>query len=302
MKMDLRALAGLVLVACAPFAVAEEERSVWWPVIDGEASVGYDNNVSRALYERDILEDSQLVGELAAAWNFELGATSATTLRAFVNGEAWTDLDPLNQVGMGVEGIYRWQPRFGFTAPFYQLSLTAEQDDSDTDQRDTNRYTAQAFVTRRLTDAFRGALGVEARMQKASGDVFDGSQARIFANADLQIGSAWALYGTYSFISGDTISSAQQQFCNGALASDTYNLISNADAIAADDALNEATPCGSWLAYRLPAIAHVFVMGLNRGFGHRVSFDISAQEVLVYAEGDNEYERTIVRAGILARF
>lgn len=301
MKMDLRALAGLVLVACAPNVMADGEEGGWWPALDGEVSVGWDSNLSRALYERDIIDDSMVSASLAAAWNFEFGAMQAATVRAFIDGEAWNEIDTLDKAGLGVQGIYRWQHRLGFTAPFYQLSLAAQQDDSETDFRDANRYTAQAFVTRRLTDALRGSLGVEGSLQEARGRVFDGVQGRLFANGDLQLNADWAVYGTYSLIRGDTVSSAQQQFCNGVLASDTFGLISNAEEIEPDAALTDAT-CGTWIAYRLPATTHVFVAGINRGFGHSMSFDLSAQQVTVDAKGNNEYHRTIVRAGILARF
>lgn len=300
MKMDLRALAGLVLVACAPNVTASEEGG-WWPTIDGEVGVAWDSNISRALYERDILDDSSASASVAAAWNFEFGAMKAATLRAFIDGEAWSEFDTLDKVGLGVQGIYRWQRRLGFTAPFYQFSLAAQQDDSATDFRDANRYTTQAFVTRRFTDALRGSLGVEGSLQEARGRVFDAVQGRLFANGDLQLNADWAVYGTYSLIRGDTVSSAQQQFCNGALATDTFGLIRHAEEIEPDAALNDAL-CGTWIAYSLPATTHVFVAGINRGFGHSMSVDLSAQQVAVDAKGNNEYHRTIIRAGILARF
>ena len=156
-------------------------------------------------------------------------------------------------------------------------------------------------MTRRFTDEIRGSAGIEGSTQQSRGVVFDMSQERLFFNGDLELTPAWAAYGTYSLIGGDTVSSAQQQFCNGTLASDTYNIIAAAKAIEPDVALNNAT-CGSWLAYRMKAITHSFVFGVNRGFGHNMSFDLSAQHVMVYADGGNDYRRTIVRAGILARF
>ncbi|MFZ5755619.1 MAG: hypothetical protein ACOY3X_01795 [Pseudomonadota bacterium] len=300
MKNGFRALVGLWLGVC-PFAAQADEEGGFRLLIDGEASVGYDSNVTRAAYTRDIVEDSMVSGSLAAVWNHEFGLMSAATVRGFVDGEAFTDIDTINRASAGIQGMYRWQNALGFTRPFYQVSVTAQRDDSATDLRDANRYTAQAFVTRRMTDALRASVGIEGSMQESEGVVFDTQQARLFVNGDLQVTDNWAVYGTYSFISGDTVSSAQQVFCNGALAGDTYGLITAADEIETDVALNDAL-CGSWLAYRLEAQTHAAVLGANRGFGHHLSFDVSAQHVMVFAEGDNEYQRTIVRAGILARF
>lgn len=301
MKKELRALVGLVLGICAPFAGAQEDEGGWRPVFDGEASVGYDSNLTRAQYKRDILDDGMASGSLAAVWNHEFGMMSAATLRTFIDGEAYESVDTINRVSLGVQGIYRWQRALGFTAPFYQVSITSQHDDNASNLRDANRYTAQAFMTRRFTDELRASVGVETSTQQSRGRVFDVTQARLFVNGDLQINDAWAVYGTYSLIGGDTVSSAQQQFCNGTLAGDTYEIIKAAHAIETDVALNDAT-CGSWLAYRLPALTHVFVLGVNRGFGHNLSFDMSAQQVEVFADSDITYYRTLVRAGVLARF
>ena len=298
MKNGFRAVAGLCLVLAPLAGFAEVEIENLW---DGEASVGYDSNVSRAAYTRDIVDDAVATASLASVFNFEFDMMHAATLRGFVEGEAFADIDSINRASYGVQGMYRWQNALGFTAPFFQLSLAAQRDEIATDLRAANRYTAQAFITRRYTDSLRVSLGIEGSTSESEGVVFDTRQARIFVNGDLQLSGLWAVYGTYSLINGDTVSSARQVFCNGAIAGDTYGLIEAAEEIETDVALNDAL-CGSWLAYRLPATTHSMVLGANRGFGHHLSFDVSAQHVLVFAEGDNEYQRTIVRAGILARF
>lgn len=299
MKKGLQMARALPLVLGLQLAHAAEDESPW--VIDGEATVGYDSNVARAAFERDVIDDAFAGGSLALAWNRELGMMSAVTVRGFVDGEVFADLDGLNRAGAGLQGIYRWQRALGFSAPFFQASLTAQTNDYGVALRDDDRYAAQLFMTRRFTDAFRASVGLEASAQRADGEAYDVDSARLFVNGDLALGGPWAVYGTYSAQTGDVVSSAQFRFCNGALAPDIFALVDAAEAIEADTALNE-TLCGDWLAYRLDALTHVFVVGANRGFGHALSMDVSAQHVIVQADGDNEYQRTIVRAGILARF
>ncbi len=301
MKMDLRALAGLLAMACVPAVQAAGDDDSWKPVVDGELTAVYDDNVTRALYTRDIVEDAGVTASISTAWNFGSDLMSAATIRTFADYEAFSDVSTLNRLGLGVQGIYRWQNQLGFSAPFYQFNLSAQHDDVDAGLRDADRYTAQLFATKRLTDELRASVGIEGKYQESQGRVFDLAQFRLFANADMALNEAWAVYGTYSFIDGDTVSSARQILCDGSLATDTFGLIANADEIEIDGALNEAL-CGTWVAYRLPAMTHVFVLGINRGFGHSLSLDISAQHVMVEADGDNEYFRTIVRAGLLARF
>lgn len=298
MKRICGPLVGLLAVLCAP-AVPAEEESPW--NIDGELVIGHDSNVSRAALSRDVVDDNTTLLSLAAAWTRELDLMSAVTLRGFLEGEAFSELDSLNRRSAGVQAIYRWQYELGYTAPFFQASLSAQQDDFDSSLRDADRYVAQAFVTRRFTDALRGSFGMEWSRSESDGVVFDVDQRRFFANLDLALNRHWAVYGTYAQARGDTISSAQLVFCNGATAPDIYPLIDASDAVETDEALNAAL-CGSWLAYRLPAMTHAFTFGANRGFGHSASLDLSVQHVEVLGRGDNDYQRTLLRAGILARF
>lgn len=299
MKNGFGAGFGLLLALCTPAVWAAEEESPW--IFDGEVVLGYDSNVSRAGFTRDVVEDATASESFAVAWNHEFGEMSAMTLRGFVEGEQFADIDSLNRGSAGVQAIYRWQHKLGFSAPFFQASLAAQTDDFASVLRDADRYTAQVFMTKRITDALRASVGLEGMLAEADGKVFDLAQTRLFVNADLALNDRWAVYGTWSVINGDTTSSAQLVFCNGASAVDLYGLIDAANAVETDEALNDAL-CGSWLAYRLPALTHTFVVGINRGFGHHLSLDVSAQQVMVSAEGDNEYKRTLLRAGILARF
>lgn len=278
---------------------AQGEESEWF--VDGELGVLQDSNATRAAWTRDIVEDMVTNVSLGAAWNREFNMMQAMTLRGFVDADQHADLPSLDRVALGVQGIYRWQKELGFTVPFYQASVTLQQESAEVNLRNNDRLTVQAFRTRRVTDAFRYSLGAEGWYQDADGRVFDGSQFRVFVNGDLTLRDPWAIYGTYSIALGDTVSSAQQVFCNGVVAGDIYPLVSAAEEIEADQAFNNDL-CGTWLAYRLPAVTHVFVGGINRGFGHHLSVDVSAQHVMVFADGNNEYSRTLLRAGVVARF
>lgn len=299
MNSRIRAACGLLLALAPAISTAAEPEAAW--LFDGELTAGYDSNVTRAAFVRDIVDDGFVSASLAAAWNLEFGQLHALTLRTFLEGDAFDRVDALDRAGAGVQGIFRWQDRFGFTVPFFQVSLAAQVDDVAEGLRDATRYTAQGFMTRRVTDALRYSVGLDATYQDADGKVFDTAQARAFVNADLALDRNWSLYGTYSAAVGDTVSSARLVSCGGVPAGDIYGLIDAADEVEADPALDDAL-CGDWLSYRLPAQTHVFVVGLNRGLGHSLSLDVSAQQVLVYADGNNEYQRTLVRAGILARF
>ncbi|MCC2638781.1 MAG: hypothetical protein K0Q68_2500 [Moraxellaceae bacterium] len=298
-KMDKRRAGwmGALLALAAGTAAAEESR---W-VIDSELTATHDSNVSRAERERDTLNDHNLLAGAGLSAAFEPSFGTALNLRAFLEGEAWSEIDTLNRATAGGQVTGRWAPGQGYRAPVLQLTLTLQTDNYEVRQRDSSVYAAQFSATQRANDRVRVSYGLEATERRSEGTVFDGTQGRVFINGDFEIDPRWSAYTGYSHVRGDTFSSAQLSFCNGAPAADIFGLISASEALESDEAFNE-TFCGSWIAYRLKAQTHVLTLGLNRAFGHHLSADFSVQGVQVNGQGDNDYQRVLVRAGLLARF
>lgn len=290
-------LAGALSLLAAAGARANEE----WLAFDAELTAAHDSNISRAERERDIISDQSLLLNAGVLATLEPTFGTALTLRAFGEAEAWIDTDTLDRASAGGQAIGRWAPGRGFRAPVLQLTLTGQVDDYDVRQRDSLVYSAQLAASQRANDRIRLNYGVEATERRSEGTVFDGTQGRAFVTADFRLDRRWAAYAGYSHVRGDTFSTAQIAFCNGAPANDIFGLISASEAIEADEAFNQAW-CGNWIAYRLKAQSHVGTLGLNRSFGHSLSADVSVQGVQVNAQGDNDYRRVIVRAGLLARF
>ncbi|MDF3030668.1 MAG: hypothetical protein K0R03_1226 [Moraxellaceae bacterium] len=291
-------VAGLGALLLATAAQAGEDTRF---VADAEVTLTHDSNISRAERERDILPDQGALVAGGVTLLTEPSATTALNLRAFVEGEAWLDSEPLNRSTGGGQVVGRWKPNPGFLAPTYQMTLTAQLDDYGVDQRDSTVYSAQVFASRRLTDRVLFTYGLEGVERHSDGTVFDVAHGRIFMNADFELNASWSAYGAWSYLRGDTFSSAQFTFCNGASATDIFGLINASEALESDEGLNEAY-CGSWIAYRVPAGTHSFTAGLNHAINHSLSVDISAQDVRVHAKGDNDYRRLLLRAGLLMRF
>lgn len=296
----MRTLMQKYLPAMALLFLAAGGAQADW-VIDGETTATYDSNVSRAERERDILEDESLLGSLSLGWRTQPGHTTAINLRAFVEGEGYREITTLGRVTAGGQAILRWQPVLGFLRPVYQFSLTAQMDDYNVSQRDSAVYTVQAFASKRINDRIMASYGLEGVERRSEGTVFDTTSGRAFLNLDFMLNKEWSAYGGYSHLRGDTISSAQLAFCNGLPANDIFGLVSASTAIEPDAAFNGKF-CGNWIAYRLKATTHVLTLGLNRAFSHNLSADFSVQGVEVDARGDNNYQRVLVRAGLLARF
>jgi hypothetical protein len=288
---------GALLALAAGVAGAEEVR---W-VVDSELTTTYDSNVSRAERERDILSDQSVLVDAGLSAHFEPSFSTAVSARLFMEGEAWREIDTLDRTTAGVQATGRWVPVQGFRAPILQLTLSLQGDDYDVRQRDSRVYAAQLSASQRVNDRIRISYGLEATERRSEGTVFDGTQGRVFLHGEFELDRNWSAYSGYSHVRGDTFSSAQLSFCNGAPAADIFGLISASEALESDEAFN-GTFCGSWIAYRLKAQTHVLTLGLNRSFGHHLSADVSVQGVQVNGLGDNDYQRVLVRAGLLARF
>ncbi len=263
----------------------------------------WDDNQSQARFVRDQVEDQSTIAGVAGGYDFNLSSHALLSAGLFVEAEKMKDITPLDRTTVGVKGTYRWQPSSAFTAPIVEFNASWQQDDFKDDPRDSAVTIVQAFITRRFTDRITATGGIQYRQRGSEGSVWDTEDARLFLNADYSVGSRATVYLTYSYIDGDTTSSAQRVFCNGNFAVDLLPLINVSTARERDEAYNTAL-CGEWIAYRLDAQTHAFMGGLNYGLSHNLSVDVSMLMVDVTAKDDDDvfYERSLVRASLLTRF
>lgn len=281
-------------------AIAEEE-SPW--SVDLDVTAGYDDNVGRGLFKRDIFGEYFAVLTGGVNFDVELNARKAMTFRLLAEAESREVVKPLRRTAVGGEFIFRWQGEFGFFEPFYQFSLRGQQEEFEADQRDADVTTIQLQRTRRINGNWTYLLGIEHKATDSDGTVFDLSGSRLFGNLDYRVDSDWVAYGTLSYGKGENYSVAQNRFCNGLPASDIYPLVAVSDAIESDQAFNE-TFCGSWLAYRTDTHTFSLSLGLNRAFADTYSFDLSVLQIrsIVAEDRDLYYDRQIIRASVLMRF
>jgi hypothetical protein len=269
--------------------------------INADVTATLDDNQSQAGRSRDKVEDVSLSARANLSWFRHVGQRNLIILSGFAEGERFADITPLDRNSFGASLAWRWQPHSGFSAPLVEWNLSVQDDDYQVDQRDSTVLRSQLFVTRRITDRITMSAGVEYRQRQSRSTVFDLEDIRAFWNFDYLFLQKYAFYTTYSYLTGDIVSSAQQVFCNGVPAVDILPLINAATAIEPDQAYNEAL-CGTWIAYRLDGTTHALTAGLNMPFGKSASLDFSLMHVDVSADLGNRYERNLIRASLLKRF
>ena len=296
--LKLSQVAALGLLAFVAPACLAADHGVE-PSID--VTYSNDDNQSQAANSRDRVEDQSVSGQLSLIADLEFATSQLLTVRLFGEKEAMDEVGELDRSTFG--GAASWRLRYGrgFTAPIFEVSASIQDDNYDTDQRDSTVTRVQAFVTRRLTDRLTLTVGGEYRKRDSEGSVWDLEDGRGFLNADLMLNQRAAIYGTYSRINGDVASSAQRSFCNGSVATDIFDLVDAATAIEKDEAYNSAF-CGEWVAYRLDARSNVLTLGFNYALGHSMALDLSALDADVEGSSDNSYQRRLYRATLLKRF
>ena len=261
----------------------------------------YDSNVGKAKWLRDRVEDE--VAYLDANWQytFKPSMGSLVSVNILAEAEQFDTLDTLNNYSYGAALAYSWQNRFGYLAPFYRSSLTFKQHESDSVGRSSENLEFQFFATRRITTAITGRLGYQYDLSKAEHEVFDNEQHRVFANFDYTWSQNLLSYFTASYMQGDIYSVAQGTFCNGLAADDIYPLIKYSDVIWRDRSFNQHF-CGDWFAYRMSADTTTYNLGFNYALSHKYSLDLSATYVDSQVADSVDYQREIIRAGILMKF
>lgn len=293
----------LAMLSVLPFTAYGGDASNWFTDLD--VTLLHDDNVGLAQFRRDIVADNRLNASLSLGFNHVVDAQHAFTVNGLFEQARYHDLDQLNWRDIGLEGHFRWQPRFGFSAPFYSLLLRVSDRHSAVSQRDLEQSVVQAYRSQRFSDHLTLTLGGEYRRDRATHDTFDGDQFRLFLNADYTITDRWTSYAMVSVADGDVTTSVQYHLCDGTMVDSADALLAAAKVYEPDQAF-VAHFCGDWYAYLLRAKTASVVLGFNRMVDETSSWDMAAVYAKSAAEDDDvqalNYQRTQWRFSYLRRF
>ncbi len=251
-----------------------------------------DDNVRLAQEDEDIRSDRIISATVRAKGGKSLDSFSILNYGASATYNKFDTFDTLDNYEVEVNTRYRFALSSGFTSPIYSLGAKIGGREFDTEMRDATFVVLSADLNKWITDTINMTTGVGWNAQESKSEVFDTSEARIFVNFDTNFSSTDLIYTTFSYITGDTVSSATP----------SVGIVDVADAIEPDDAFGGID--ANQFAYRLKADTVVLTLGYNRIFTPDLSFDLSARFVESEAQddGDISYDRTIIRASLLGRF
>lgn len=278
-------LSGLCLFAIPSLSLALEA-----PDFNLEVSIVGDSNLNKAQSKIDISEDRFYELRASAAYFFNLNLKHALIVSGSMSNEEYTEFKGLSKTAAGLNLTWQFITRSGFNAPLYSLSISVEETDFETDIRDGQTLRFGANINKRLTDRITVISGLDFKQHEADSQVFDNRESRFFTNFDYVLNHQSTLYATYSFISGDIVSTATP----------TLVILNEAEVLEPDNAFGGAT--ANAIAYRLNAKTQVLNFGFNYAINERNSLDFSVMDIQSRANATIEYDRILFRATYLTRF
>ncbi len=256
--------------------------------IDFEATMGFDDNVTRAAQNVDIEHDSFLAVAGTGGMELMSGNFGTLTAKAMLDINTFSRYSGLSNVSAFGKLNYSFAFSSHFGAPWFSLDASYGAVEFSSTQRDSNILSAVATMGMQIDDATSLRLGLAYRDRDAESSVFDTQNESFFINLDWAITRKDIVYITYKIQTGDTFSSAE---------SVDLTVIDASKAIVDDDVfVGKRT-------YRLDATTQFITLGYNLIQDLHSSFDFSGR----YLESDAEdtdlvYEGLTLRLSYFHRF
>ncbi len=257
-----------------------------------DISLADDDNVRLAQEDDDIRGDFILSTKINARGGKSLDSFSILNYGASASYNKFETFDTLDNFEFEFNTRYRFALSSGFTSPIYSLRAKIGGREFDTEMRDATFVGLSADLNKWLTNTLNMTAGIDYNAQESKSEVFDTQEWRVFFNLDTNFSKTDLVYTTFTYITGDTVSSSTP----------SLGVINAADAIEADDAFGGIE--ANQFAYRIDADTYVYTLGYNRILTQDLSIDLSARYVDSKASYDSSiaYERTIFTVSLLGRF
>lgn len=271
------------------FLLAEAVHSGSEVFVDFEATLGLDDNVTRAAENIDIEHDGFLT--LAGTGGYELieGRSGLLTGKILLEANKFFRFDGLSNAAAVGKLNYTFAFGSGFGVPWFSLDAEYGVIEFESFLRDSNVARAAATMGMQIDDATSMRLGFSFRDRDAESKVFDTQNTSFFVNLDWAVVKKHIVYATYKIQKGDTFSSSSNVGVEVIDASTPY--------IVNDDVFTDKQ------TYKLDATIHFVTLGYNWIQDLHSSFDLSARYLESKAtDVDLEYEDLTVRLSYFRRF
>lgn len=265
-----------------------------------DGTLAYDSNLTQAEDDVNIIADRFARVDGRAAIKYALAFNHSVIAEGFAAYQGYEFTPSLNRSEYGARFMYRWQNSFSFRSPWYQIMLEGQSWDVQVDQRDSDFLLAQVMASARFTTRISWVFGLEHKQRDSDGLVFDLEQNRAFFHMDYRRRFG-TFYGGLSYLDGETVSTIQNQYCNGLVETNVYYVLKVSNEIEWDQAFSDDY-CGNWISYQLDATTYTGTFGFNHALSHSLAIDASILYADVSAEGGNTYQRQMIQFALLKAF
>lgn len=237
-----------------------------------QAYVTYDDNVTRAEGDVNVLSDEFLGALATAGTRFLLTENIRLRLIGELGGEAYHNYSGLSFGSAGLRADIQYRASGTFGAPTLSLFGRAAYEEYQSDLRDGYRYALGLSGRGDMTDRLTWFAAFSQNKRDGSSRVFDTTDISLRGSFDYAFASRNTLYSGLEYRMGDIVSTA--------LPSLQYVDLSN-NTVVPDDAF----PGLNRYAYKLDATTWIFTLGYN--FAFNASHSIDASWRFAYAEPNN---------------
>ena len=234
------------------------------PMLDSvQVDVGYtyDDNVTRARADDEILGDQLLALNLTASRALRIDDHARFVLTGLLSGEKFIRYNGLSNVSGGLEAELQYRQSGAFDAITFAAFARGWLSSYVSHLRDGSHYSVGVSARGDLTDRI-GVLAELARNQRrARSEAWDLADYSARLDLDYSLGERGTLYVSGEYRRGDTVSDGHATLVN----------VSLAQVFVLDDAF----PDKQLFAYRSDARTWISTLGYNLPVGQRASIDIS---------------------------
>lgn len=277
-----------LFILLAMMAISHQLHAASDIFIDLEATIGVDDNVSRAAANIDIEHDGFLTLAGTGGYSLYQGKAGLLVGKGLLEANKFSRFDGLSNLVATAKLNYTFGFSNRFGAPWFSLELDYGVVEFESFLRDSNVLRAAASMGMQIDDVTSLRLGLSYKDRDAESSVFDTKQSSFFVSLDWAVLQKHIVYVTYKIETGDIFSSAS---------SPPLWVIDASSAIVNDDVFDNK------MTYRLDGTTQFVTLGYNWIQNLDSSFDFSAR--YLQSEADDvglEYQGLTLLASYFRRF
>ncbi len=262
---------------------------------DLSLTLAHDDNLSRALLDRDIVSDDSLRLAISGGRFYPLALRDSLTLSGSLSRTQFREFSGLSSLDLSLGASHQHKFGLGAYATTLSNALTLTHVESETEVRKRQLLNWDLSLRKRLSPRWEvsAGLGYErsegledsieyASMYSPVNDIYDFEQGSAFASAEYTFANDALLSASYTYVDGNSVSSALAP--NAALLAISKDLT--------PDGAFPAPPMRTIVAYTLASKSHLTALNWNLPLGQNTSLTVGLAHQKITARAGVDYRNT----------